>query len=69
MNNLQLELSTAAFAKMAQGEPLSLADAQRVWEVILANGRNIDTANQNGAAQFYSQVKSALHQQYFNNGN
>lgn len=65
MNNLNQELQIAAFAKMAQGEPVSLSDAQRVWEVVLNHGRNVDTSNQDGMAQFLSQLKSTLHKIYF----
>ena len=62
------EIKVAAFAKMVRGEPLSLTDAQRVWEVVLNNGRNIDTANQNAAGQFISQLKNQLAQQFFPDG-
>lgn len=59
------EITVAAFAKMSRGEPLSLSDAQRVWQVVLNNGRNIDTGNQNAAGQFVAQLKNQLHQQFF----
>jgi hypothetical protein len=65
MNNLNLELQTAAFAKMAQGEPVSLADAQRVWEVVLNHGRNVDTGNQEQLGQFLSQLKATLNRIFF----
>ena len=63
MNNLELQV--AAFTKMAQGESVSLADAQRVWEVVLNNGRNVDTSNQEALGQFASQLKSSLQRIYF----
>lgn len=59
------EITVAAFAKMVRGEPLSLSDAQRVWQVVLNNGRNIDTGNQTAAGQFVAQLKNQLHQQFF----
>ena len=60
------ELKTAAFAKMARGEALSLQDAQRVWEVVLNHGLNIDSANQGAVGQFIgAQLKPALQQKFF----
>jgi len=62
------EITVAAFAKMVRGEPLSLSDAQRVWQVVLNNGRNIDTGNQNAAGKFISELKNQLLNQYFPDG-
>ncbi len=65
MNQTQKLFAKAAFAKMLEGEPVSLPDAQRVWEVIMNSGLNVDTANQEGFTQFVSQLKSMLHQRFF----
>lgn len=65
MNQTQKLFTKAAFAKMLEGEPVSLADAQRVAEVWLNAGLNVDTANQEGYTQFVSQLKNMLHQRFF----
>lgn len=65
MNQTQKLFAKAAFAKMLEGEPISLADAQRVAEVWLNTGLNVDTANQEGFTQFVSQLKNMLHQRFF----
>ena len=62
------QLKIAAFAKMVNGEPLTIADAQRVWDIVLNTGMNIDSSNQQGVAQFVSQLKGMLQQKFFSNG-
>lgn len=60
------ELAIAAFAKMTRGEAVSLVDAQRVWQVWIQQGTNIDTSNQQALGQFVgAQIKPALQQKFF----
>lgn len=61
------ELAVAAFTKMTRGEPVSLSDAQRVAQVWISNGMNIDTGNKGGLSQFYGEVQKGLYQRFFNN--
>lgn len=56
----QKDLALAAFSKMYDGEPLSISDAQRVFDVFINKPPQIDSADQGRVQQFMAQVKEGI---------
>lgn len=65
MQEVEFELLVAAFIKMARGEFLSLADAQRVLAAFVNTPPKIDTQNQGQAQQVMAQAREGIQRVYF----
>lgn len=62
-----LELTVAAFVKMAKGEAVSVADAGRLFDVFINRPPQIDSQNQAQVQQLMAQAREGLQKVYFGN--